>query len=271
MSAANRCSLSRSFWRRCRDECRRFVPHTALHARCRNMAESSTLSEMRGCVASAESSYGDFRSTQAHRRPMARNGEDSMNDSRTSKSLAVCSPCPICGGVVAIHSDTEDECTGCHHLVCADCKTWFDVSIAADPENKLETIPELQAAVVAHWNQLLGNKPHENETPVQQPVAWRCKNGMGDWCYMSVSPIGSIYASAWEPLYARPELKAGEPPKVGYNSNGDAYLVEPKASARYPGMQICNKPTPHGPCLNEVDHEGDCDWRAENGGVGTCP
>lgn len=32
-----------------------------------------------------------------------------------------------------------------------------------------------------------------------------------------------------------------------------------KATVRYPGMQICRKYTQNGPCLNEIDHQGECD------------
>lgn len=55
----------------------------------------------------------------------------------------------------------------------------------------------------------LAERPSD-ETCEQQPVAWRVKNGFGDWHFTTVKPHPA-YTHLWEPLYAAHELKASEP------------------------------------------------------------
>jgi hypothetical protein len=52
------------------------------------------------------------------------------------------------------------------------------------------------------------------ETSEHQPVAWRCKNGFGEWHFTTVKPNLEIYGF-WEPVYVANAQKAGEQLKVG--------------------------------------------------------
>lgn len=62
--------------------------------------------------------------------------------------------CPICHAAVTFHQDPNGECSGCHHLTCLGCGVWFDLSAKVDPENALETLDALQAAIASEWNRL---------------------------------------------------------------------------------------------------------------------
>jgi hypothetical protein len=144
----------------------------------------------------------------------------------------------------------------------------YDREMERGPPSETDALPESlrDPAVVMERVRTL----HQQTDAALWLLRWLSrKGGLGHDVHKLIDAVleGRAYVRNDQLHTDGPELKASEPPKVGYNSNGDAYLVEPKASARYPGMQICNKPTPQGPCLNEVDHEGDCDWRAENGDV----
>lgn len=48
-----------------------------------------------------------------------------------------------------------------------------------------------------------------DETSNNEPVAWRCKNGFGEWRFTAVKPDTARYPH-WEPVYAAPALKASE-------------------------------------------------------------
>lgn len=60
-------------------------------------------------------------------------------------------PCPFCIGPVSFHVDPEECMSGCHSILCPNCGM-FDLSFAADPENKCETLDALREAIVPFWN-----------------------------------------------------------------------------------------------------------------------
>jgi hypothetical protein len=47
------------------------------------------------------------------------------------------------------------------------------------------------------------NRIDQLEANDQQPVAWRCKNGFGDW-HVTVAKPHPTHMVDWEPLYVRP-------------------------------------------------------------------
>lgn len=51
-----------------------------------------------------------------------------------------------------------------------------------------------------------------DETPEQQPVAWRIRNGVGHWDFTTVRPHPSVIADC-QPLYVRTSLKALPAPR----------------------------------------------------------
>lgn len=58
--------------------------------------------------------------------------------------------CPLCKGHIAFHGD--DECSGCHLLVCMNCRAIFDLSNSVDPGNQCESLNSLKAAIALAWN-----------------------------------------------------------------------------------------------------------------------
>lgn len=58
--------------------------------------------------------------------------------------------CPLCRGRIAFHGD--DECSGCHLLVCDDCRAIFDLSNSVDPGNQCESLVSLRQAITLAWN-----------------------------------------------------------------------------------------------------------------------
>lgn len=63
-------------------------------------------------------------------------------------------PCPFCGG--AVHwcgTPPSEDCNGCHMIRCGGCNALFDLGYGpADPENLCESLEELRAKIVPHWN-----------------------------------------------------------------------------------------------------------------------
>ncbi len=63
--------------------------------------------------------------------------------------------CPFCGvDGVRFHGDaSEDECDGCHHVYCPNCRVMVDFSESVDPNNALEELADLRERIVPRWNQ----------------------------------------------------------------------------------------------------------------------
>lgn len=66
-------------------------------------------------------------------------------------------PCPLCAGRVSFCGlDTEvkndDECDGCHYLICRNCEAVFDLSISVDPSNQVESLERLRELIKIRWN-----------------------------------------------------------------------------------------------------------------------
>ena len=62
-------------------------------------------------------------------------------------------PCPICGESVRFHGgQPDDDCDGCHHIHCDNCKASFDLSETVDPGNDAHTLADLRRWIVAMWN-----------------------------------------------------------------------------------------------------------------------
>lgn len=62
------------------------------------------------------------------------------------------SNCPICRGEVSFHQHETDCPEGCHHLMCEQCGSCFDLSLAADPDNTCETLQDLRQKITGIWN-----------------------------------------------------------------------------------------------------------------------
>lgn len=60
--------------------------------------------------------------------------------------------CPLCRGTVSFHQDQDDCPSGCHYLQCAGCKTNFDLSEQADPDNQCQSLEDLRAKIEPLWN-----------------------------------------------------------------------------------------------------------------------
>lgn len=60
-------------------------------------------------------------------------------------------PCPFCGYGVEFHHD--DECDGCHNIICINCRAFVDLSSYADPGNESETLEVLRGRIAVKWNQ----------------------------------------------------------------------------------------------------------------------
>lgn len=59
--------------------------------------------------------------------------------------------CVFCGSdELQFHMD--EECDGCHYLVCPGCKAYIDLASSADPENSSETLEELRAKIATFYN-----------------------------------------------------------------------------------------------------------------------
>lgn len=59
-------------------------------------------------------------------------------------------PCPFCGGAAKFHED--EDCNGCHNIICTGCKAFVDLSSYADPENECDELSELQSRIALRWN-----------------------------------------------------------------------------------------------------------------------
>lgn len=60
--------------------------------------------------------------------------------------------CVFCGsGELQFHMD--EECDGCHYLVCPGCNASIDLASSADPENSSETLEELRAKIAEWYNE----------------------------------------------------------------------------------------------------------------------
>jgi len=63
------------------------------------------------------------------------------------------SPCPFCGGKVFFHGHAgDDNCHGCHHIECTQCKAMIDMSETADPANSAFALTDLRRRIAKFWN-----------------------------------------------------------------------------------------------------------------------
>lgn len=95
----------------------------------------------------------------------------------------------------------------------------------------------------AHWLSYSGKG---NRATAEQLRDWR------EAYFAGVEPTQKAGTGQ---CYLHPESTCPTPCQGGRKC-----VLEPaKATVRYPGMQICRKYTQNGPCLNEIDHQGECD------------
>jgi hypothetical protein len=61
--------------------------------------------------------------------------------------------CPLCkADTIAFHGDKpEDQCGGCHVIVCSTCNAGFDLLYSAHAA-EMESLDEVKTAIAARWN-----------------------------------------------------------------------------------------------------------------------
>lgn len=67
------------------------------------------------------------------------------------KEMVELKPCLLCASR-KVHFHKDDECKGCHYIVCLDCKAMFDLSDSVDADNDCEELEDLQARIAVRWN-----------------------------------------------------------------------------------------------------------------------
>lgn len=60
--------------------------------------------------------------------------------------------CLVCSSPVDFHKD--EECPGCHYLVCSHCEAIYDFATTADPKNASEDLITLQKKIAKIWNRI---------------------------------------------------------------------------------------------------------------------
>lgn len=86
-------------------------------------------------------------------------------------------------------------------------RTKLQEHITSGPRNYVHK--QMHAQLMEQKDAEIARLRGSHETFVQQPVAWRVKNGFGQWLLTARQPDAE-YVALYEPLYTKPTQKAGE-------------------------------------------------------------